>query len=224
MEVAGTDGETSSDTHLSYHASAIKKLGTARSLHFKLSILSSLLNLNLNSTDERPLSLQHQSSMSAPHPPSQPPPSSASAPPSLPARLAAELGVPALLSSPLDTKLLLLQRFLRLFAYGGSTLVLVLYLRALGISSSQIGLFMSLTLLGDVLISFLLTLFADGLGRRVVLAVGAGAMVGSGVVFACSGNYWVLLGAAVVGVISPRSVQDGWRDDWDGGYGADWGV
>lgn len=64
---------------------------------------------------------------------------------------------------------------------------------------------MTLTLLGDVLISVILTLVADGLGRRKVLVVGAGLMSVSGVVFALSGNYWVLLAASIFGVISPRS-------------------
>ena len=115
-----------------------------------------------------------------------------------------ELGLPTLLSSPLDTKLLCLSRFIRLFAYGASTLILVLYLSSLGIPDPRIGLFMTLTLLGDVVISFLLTLFADGLGRRRVLVGGAAMMAGSGVVFAVSGDFWVLVGASVVGVISPR--------------------
>ena len=63
---------------------------------------------------------------------------------------------------------------------------------------------MTLTLVGDTMISFLLTLFADKLGRRAILALGAGLMAASGVVFALAGNYWILLLAAVVGVISPR--------------------
>ena len=119
-------------------------------------------------------------------------------------RLGEELGVHSILSSPLDTKLLCLQRFTRLFAYGASTLILVLYLSSLGISDARIGLFMTLTLLGDVVISFLLTLFADGLGRRRILVAGAGLMTASGVVFALSGNYWVLVAASIIGVISPR--------------------
>ena len=115
-----------------------------------------------------------------------------------------ELGLISLYKSPLDTKLLCLQRFVRLFAYGGSTLILVSYLSALGISYSRSGLFMALTLVGDVLISFCLTLIADGLGRKTILALGAALMAGSGVVFGLSGNYWILLAAAIFGVISPR--------------------
>lgn len=120
--------------------------------------------------------------------------------------LASELGVTSILSSTRDTKLLCLQRFVRLFAYGASTLILALYLSSLGISDARIGAFMTLTLLGDVVISFLLTLFADGLGRRRILALGAGLMSASGVVFAFSENYWVLVAASILGVISPRWV------------------
>ena len=115
-----------------------------------------------------------------------------------------ELGLISLWSSTLDTKLLCLQRFVRLFAYGGATLILVAFFTELSISKTKSGLFMTLTLVGDTMISFLLTLFADRLGRRAILALGAGLMAASGVVFALAGNYWILLLAAVVGVISPR--------------------
>jgi predicted MFS family arabinose efflux permease len=116
----------------------------------------------------------------------------------------AELGLVSLHASRPDVKLLCAQRFVRIFAYGASTLVLVSYLEALGISKTRIGLFMTLTIAGDVCISFFLTLFADGLGRKAVLAMGATMMVASGVVFALFENYYVLLAAAIFGVISPR--------------------
>jgi MFS family permease len=115
-----------------------------------------------------------------------------------------ELGLRSIYNSPIDTKFLCIQRFVRLFAYGGSTLILVLYLSALGISDTKIGLFMTLTLAGDVFISFCLTLVADAIGRKTILAAGAVLMAGSGVIFGLSGNYWVLLAAAIFGVISPR--------------------
>ena len=119
-------------------------------------------------------------------------------------KLGEELGVYSILRSSRDTKLLCLQRFTRLFAYGASTLILALYLSSLGSSDARIGLFMTLTLLGDVVISFLLTLVADGLGRRRILALGAALMSASGLVFAVSGNYWILVAASIFGVISPR--------------------
>jgi MFS family permease len=115
-----------------------------------------------------------------------------------------ELGLLSLWKSSSDTKLLCAQRFIRLFAYGSSTLILVTYLTLLGHSKTKIGLFMTLTLVGDTLISFILTLYADALGRKAMLCLGALLMAGSGVVFALFGNYWVLLLAAILGVISPR--------------------
>ncbi|KAK4077416.1 uncharacterized protein Triagg1_3748 [Trichoderma aggressivum f. europaeum] len=129
--------------------------------------------------------------------------------PSLLVRFLSELGLVSLYHSKPDVKLLCLQRFVRLFAYGASTLVLVLYLQSLGISKTRIGLFMTLTLVGDVCISFCLTLVADGLGRKAILALGALMMVGSGVAFAVSDNYWVLLAAAIFGVISPSGNEIG---------------
>ncbi|PVH91974.1 MFS general substrate transporter [Periconia macrospinosa] len=120
-----------------------------------------------------------------------------------------ELGLTSLYCSSADVKLLCLQRYVRLFAYGASTLVLVLYLQALGITKTRIGLFMTLTLAGDVCISFVLTLFADSVGRKAILAIGAALMAGSGAVFAFFENYWVLLAAAVFGVISPSGNEIG---------------
>lgn len=119
-------------------------------------------------------------------------------------RLGSELGLFSLIRSSRDTKLLCLQRLIRLFAYGASTLILALHLSSLGISDARIGFFMTLTLLGDVAISLLLTIIADGLGRRRILVAGAALMSASGVVFAVAGNYWVLVAASVLGVISPR--------------------
>ncbi|KAK5309042.1 hypothetical protein LTR70_010655, partial [Exophiala xenobiotica] len=119
-------------------------------------------------------------------------------------QLVKESGFAAILGSPYDTKLLCVQRFIRLFAYGISFLILVHYLTNLGISDARVGLFMILTLLGDVVISLCLTLITDKAGRRKVLAAGAGMMAMSGVVFALSSNYWVLVLASVVGIISPR--------------------
>lgn len=119
-------------------------------------------------------------------------------------RILDELGLVNLYRSTLDVKVLCIQRFVRLFAYGGSTLILVSFLSTLNIPDAKIGLFMTLTLIGDVLISLALTLVADSLGRRAILAMGAALMTISGIIFGLVGNYWILLLAAVLGVISPR--------------------
>lgn len=119
-------------------------------------------------------------------------------------RFGAEIGLKALVDSPRDTKYLCVQRIVRWFAYGSSNLILVLYLSILGNSDNEIGRFMTLTLLGDVVVSFGLTMIADRIGRRRMLAAGSLLMTVSGVIFATCSNYWILLAASVLGVISPR--------------------
>lgn len=122
-------------------------------------------------------------------------------------RLARGTGASTVLKSSRDVKLLFLQRFFRLFAYGATFILLVHFLSGVGISDEHVGLFMTLTMLGDVVISFVLTLITDQVGRRRVLAAGALLMASSGVVFSLSSTYWVLLLASVLGVISPREVM-----------------
>ena len=61
---------------------------------------------------------------------------------------------------------------------------------------------MSLTLMGDLLLGTFLTLVADRVGRRKVLLAGSIMMIASGLIFALFENYWILLLAAIIGVIS----------------------
>ena len=64
-----------------------------------------------------------------------------------------------------DGDLLFATRFLRLFAYGFLSVVLFLYLSAQGLSADKIGVVLTLTLLGDMVISLWLTTRADRMGR-----------------------------------------------------------
>jgi MFS family permease len=123
--------------------------------------------------------------------------------------LANELGLGTMRAASKDVYILILARYVRLFAYGAVALILALYFQELGFSDEQIGLFMSLTLLGDVFISLLLTLVADYIGRRTILLFGALAMAASGAVFATTSNYIALLMAAIIGVISPSGNEIG---------------
>ncbi|HLO67303.1 MAG TPA: MFS transporter [Holophaga sp.] len=108
-----------------------------------------------------------------------------------------------------DGRLLFLTRGLRMFAYGFLSVVLVLHLAALGFGQARIGLLLSLTLAGDTLISLGLTTRADRWGRRATLAGGALLMAGAGAAFAFSGDFWVLLAAATLGVLSPSGNEVG---------------
>jgi MFS family permease len=108
-----------------------------------------------------------------------------------------------------DGRLLFSTRAVRMFGYGLASVVLVLYLAALGLPDPVIGLLLTLTLLGDAAISLWLTTHADRVGRRRVLFVGALLMCLAGVGFASSSAFPVLVLAATIGVISPSGNEVG---------------
>jgi MFS family permease len=66
-----------------------------------------------------------------------------------------------------DARLLFATRMARMFGYGLISVVLVLYLVALGLEGVWVGAILTLTLLGDAAISLWLTTHADRLGRRL---------------------------------------------------------
>ncbi len=108
-----------------------------------------------------------------------------------------------------DGRLLFITRSLRMFAYGFLSVVLVLYVAQLGLSEARIGLLLTLTLVGDTFISLWITTRADRLGRRSMLLLGSLLMIGAGVLFALTGNFLLLLLAAIIGVISPGGNEVG---------------
>src|SRR6202140_175198 len=108
-----------------------------------------------------------------------------------------------------DGYLLFFTRFMRLFAYGSLSVVLVFYLIALGLNASQTGLLLTLTLVGDTVISLYLTTRADRIGRRRMLIVGAILMSAAGLAFACTSNLVLLIIAGTIGVISPSGNEVG---------------
>ena len=93
-----------------------------------------------------------------------------------------------------DGWLLFFTRFMRLFAYGSLSVVLVL---------------LTLTLAGDVAVSLYLTTRADRIGRRRMLIVGAILMAAAGLAFACTKNLLLLIIAGTIGVISPSGNEVG---------------
>ena len=108
-----------------------------------------------------------------------------------------------------DGRLLFVTRVLRMFGYGSLAVVLVLYLAALGIDAVTIGIILTLTLVGDTLVSLWLTTSADRIGRRRVLIAGSLLMVIAGVAFALTSWVPLLILAATVGVISPSGNEVG---------------
>jgi MFS family permease len=108
-----------------------------------------------------------------------------------------------------DGWLLFVTRFARLFAYGSLSVILVFYLIGLGLSEAQVGLVLTLTLAGDVVISLYLTTRADRIGRRRMLIVGSILMAAAGLAFALTSNLLFLVIAGTIGVISPSGNEVG---------------
>lgn len=108
-----------------------------------------------------------------------------------------------------DGRILFATRFLRLFAFGFLSVILALYLSQLGLNEINIGLLLTLTLLGDTAISLWITTQADRIGRQRMLIVGAGLMILAAALFAATRNFYLLLLAAMIGVISPSGNEVG---------------
>jgi MFS family permease len=108
-----------------------------------------------------------------------------------------------------DIPLLFTTRLIRLFAYGFLSVALALYLSQVGLSEPEIGLLLTLTLVGDVPITLWITTSADRIGRKRMLLLGAGLMVLAGLVFALTNSFVLLVVTAIIGVISPSGNEIG---------------
>ena len=97
----------------------------------------------------------------------------------------------------------------RSFAYGFLSVILGLYLDAIGFSATVIGWIFTAALGGGALMTILITAVADSFGRKTLLILGAVLMAAAGSVFALSGNPTVLTIAAIFGTISPSGKEVG---------------
>lgn len=108
-----------------------------------------------------------------------------------------------------DGRTLFALRTVRMFGYGFLAVVLVLYLAAVGLDPVAIGAVLTLTLVGDTIVSLWLTTHADRFGRRRVLAISSLLVVIAGLAFAFTDWLPLLILAGVVGVISPTGNEVG---------------
>ncbi|ANZ76973.1 BA75_03779T0 [Komagataella pastoris] len=116
----------------------------------------------------------------------------------------------SLRQSNADIRLLWLSTFIRMASFGVTNQILTLYLKAINIEEAYIGWFMALTLVGDTILSYYLTWYSDHIGRRRVMIFGSLLMVIAGLTFSSEiENFYVLLLAAIVGVISPSGNDTG---------------
>lgn len=118
-------------------------------------------------------------------------------------------GINVLDTLPWDAWLLILSKVVRMFSYGFLAVMLVIFMQETGFTEDQIGSLLTLTLLGDAMISIFLTSHADRWGRRSTLLIGSLLAISTSFVFATQTNYYILLITGIVGVISPSGSEIG---------------
>jgi predicted MFS family arabinose efflux permease len=99
-------------------------------------------------------------------------------------------------------KIILFTRAIRMFAYGFLAVVLALYLAEIGFTTAQIGLIITMTLVGDAIVSLMITTQTDRIGRKRILIVSAVLMTITGVIFLLTQNFLLLLVVSTLGIIS----------------------
>ena len=108
-----------------------------------------------------------------------------------------------------DGKLLLAARILRTFGYGFLSVIIAIYLRFLGFDDVHIGLLLGSTLVNSVVFTLFASFYADRIGRRKLLIIYASLMSVSGVIFAFTDNYFLLIFAAFIGTINVTGSETG---------------
>jgi MFS family permease len=108
-----------------------------------------------------------------------------------------------------DGRLLFASCGMRSFAYGFLSVILGLYLDAIGLSATAIGWIFTAALAGGALMTIIITAIADSFGRKFLLIAGALMMALAGCVFAVSDNPILLVMAAIFGTISPSGKEVG---------------
>ena len=104
-------------------------------------------------------------------------------------------------------RLILLMRGLRQLSYGLLAVLLGVALADEGFSPLSIGMLITVSLVGDVVGTYVIGLVADTWGRRRMLALLSLLMAGTGVIFALVTNYPVLLVAAFFGTLGTSASE-----------------
>ena len=105
-----------------------------------------------------------------------------------------------------DIRILYLCVFIRQFQYGLLNQILIFYFKELHYNSEKIGVFLSLTLFGDVILSWILTWYADALKRSNIIKLGIILMFINGLTFIVyDKNFTVLLIVSTLGIVGDGS-------------------
>jgi MFS family permease len=110
-------------------------------------------------------------------------------------------------TQPAAARLILPMRGLRQFAYGLLAVILGVVLAGEGFSPAAIGILITASLMGDMVGTYVIGLFADRWGRRRTLALLALLMAATGTIFGLVTSYPVLLVAAFFGTLGTAASE-----------------
>ncbi len=103
------------------------------------------------------------------------------------------------------TSYIYVARALRDFGDGFVAVLLPVYLTALGLGAFEVGLVATLALLGSALMTLGIGLLGGRVDHRQLLIAASGLMIVTGLAFAASSTYGIVLLIAFVGTINPSS-------------------
>ncbi|GHO84741.1 MFS transporter [Dictyobacter formicarum] len=106
-----------------------------------------------------------------------------------------------------DARLIVLMRGLRSFSYGLIAVLLSVALSQAGFSPAEIGLLITVSLIGDFVGTYLIALVADRWGRRRTLSILALLMAATGLIFGLVNLYAILLAAAFFGTLGTSASE-----------------
>jgi MFS family permease len=107
------------------------------------------------------------------------------------------------LKAPSAARCVFLARAIRDFGDGFVAVLLPVYLTALGLDAFQVGVVATLALLGSALLTLAIGVAGSGRDHRLLLIACSALMAATGLAYAASGDYAVLLLVAFVGTINP---------------------
>ena len=99
-------------------------------------------------------------------------------------------------------RIVLAARTLRSFGFGLNSVALGLYLSALGLRGEEIGLVLSAALAGTLLLTLVITLYGDRIGRRRLLMIGSVLMTAAAFVPLVSDAPLLLAAIALSGMVA----------------------
>lgn len=108
-----------------------------------------------------------------------------------------------------DEYVLVTARGLRMFSYGFLSVILGLYLSAIGFSTAQIGIVFTAALAGGAVTTAAVSLWADRWGRRRILIISSLLMAVAGMALAAREGFALILPLVALGALSPSGQEVG---------------